>query len=87
MPLSPAPWSVGTHEGSVFVYAPGMVAVACCGVATHPDARDDAALLAAAPELRDALAALLGHSPGRIYRGSAVLAAARAALAKATNPI
>lgn len=77
-PYTPGPWRVGTnHPAELFCTAEG-VRVADCSTNTRPEAEQEAnaRLMAAAPELVEALTAALGSLPHEVRRGVAQLLAA-----------
>ena len=93
---TPAPWRVdrGSMLKGVNVITPRHEWICYLGMASRPDVVADANLIAAAPELLEALEELLRIFDvyedgcfGAIPEGTAPFAAARAAIAKARGEI
>ena len=81
---SPAPWSIRQSATHV------TVVTASCDAIFHDDKRlpgvmEDARLIAAAPELLEALADCVAHMHWTQQQGEAALKKAKAVIAKATG--
>lgn len=96
---TPGPWHMGRKGNECRIYADrdqhaiartygtGLNGIGVCEL-TGPENKADAILIAAAPELLEALVALLPHVPGHMtnnLHGRPWIEQARAAIAKATN--